>query len=234
MRWMLIVVATLTFATSGLCEQDMWTDRAEADLDGDGAAEQISLERLDRVVGAFTLHVGEADITDRLSDDVSGLRVVDIWGHDDYREVAVHTNGPSDDPDTWLFWYNGSELHRVGRIAGYLSIGPFAWVYARQWMGFWDRSCAWLLDNETHRLDEQAQDFYAVDLTATVRTAHPIYRTPDLATVAGQMQPGTSVTVVACRWADEYEDLRYLVVLPGGETGWLGDITGALNVAVAD
>ncbi|MGC9318456.1 MAG: hypothetical protein ACP5KN_10560 [Armatimonadota bacterium] len=236
MRWAVAVGLALAVTVTGWTDQEPWTEEAEADLNGDGTVEQIRLERLERRLGAFTLHVDGVSITDKLTENLAGLRVVDIDGWDEYREIEVHTYGPSDDPAAWYFWYNGTELHRMGKVGGSTAIGPGGSVYGSAWMGFWSRTSVYRLNRETHRLEQQPRDFHLVDLTVAVRSGHPIYRTRKLEMAAGQMQPGSEVTIVACDCRGDYGEWRYLVVLPDDTTGWLSDdqIVRNLEVSLAD
>ena len=245
MRLLMAVVMVLGVAFSGWTAEDPWVDECKADLDGDGTVEQISLVRLDRKPGAFTLSVDDAAITDRIVTywPIDGLSVVDIRIGDGLREIAVHTRGGGEDPATWYFWYNGSELHRTGLVEGACSHGPYGDVYARQWTGHWMRTrvyslrlLAHTLEQRAHQLDELPQDFYLVNRTWSVVHRHPIYRTRELQSVAGQMERGTRVTVVASDCKGRDDEWRYLVKLPDDTTGWLSgrQVRDNLGVPIAD
>lgn len=107
---------------------------ASEDLDGDGRAEKISYrveeQESGEVLAILTVN-GETYIANRLSDSVSEAEITnptldcfyitDIKEDDGILEIAVLDEGPSDDPVTYFFQYDGT-LSYIGMVPGF----PFA------------------------------------------------------------------------------------------------------------
>ncbi len=194
---------------------------ATADLDGDGRPESITLTPLERRGGAFTLTVDEASVTDRLWDHVFGFKVVDIDEADRYKEVAVCTFGPSDDPQYFYFWYNGTELHRSGKVAGSPKLLGHGIVLVHCWMGFWYRVDKYVLTSQ-HTLRPVPQEFQWVGVEGTVQESFPIYSTHALDRVQARVRTGSKVLVVLCDLGEaRFEDDRYLLKTERGQLGWV-------------
>src|SRR5688572_33165387 len=87
----------------------------EADLDGDGRPEKISVTTGD---GAYTLKVGGASITGKVGENtVHGITVEDIDSGDKSKEIAVHTTGQMDwDHVVVVYTWGGGKLSEAGRL----------------------------------------------------------------------------------------------------------------------
>lgn len=107
---------------------------ASEDLNGDGKADKISYQVTEQENGELlcTLTVnGDTYIANDLSDSVSDIRmtnpladcfyITDILESDGILEIAVPDEGPSEDPVTYFFQYDGT-LSCIGQVPGF----PFA------------------------------------------------------------------------------------------------------------
>ncbi|MCM1303475.1 MAG: YARHG domain-containing protein [Lachnospiraceae bacterium] len=110
------------------------SETATEDLNGDGAADRIGYRAAEQGNGEIfcTLTVnGEAYIANELADAVSdikmtnptldGFYITDIQESDGVLEIAVLDEGPSEDPVTYFFQYDGT-LSCIGSVSGF----PFA------------------------------------------------------------------------------------------------------------
>lgn len=110
------------------------SETAMEDLDGDGTADTVSYQAAEQENGEIlcTLTVnGESCIVNDLSDSLSeeGMSnptvgcfyITDILETDGILEIAVLDEGPSEDPVTYFFQYNGT-LSYIGQVSGF----PFA------------------------------------------------------------------------------------------------------------
>ena len=194
---------------------------ASTDLNGDGRSEEISLTPLTRRGGrAFTLTVNGSSVTDKLGDQVDGFLIVDIDENDRYKEVAVHTPGPSDDDEYFYFWYNGKELHRSGKVARWPSLLGHGIVLVKDWHGFWARTKKYVL-TAGHTLKLLPQEFYWVGVEGPARKGFPIYSTRDADRVQANVRPGSKVLVVLCDCRGSYQQWQYLLKTEHGQLGWV-------------
>jgi len=211
---------------------------AREDLNGDGKLDSISLVPLERLEGAFTLTVSGSSVTDRVGGRVEGFLVVDIaWG-DGYKEVAVYTQGPSDDFESYYFWFNGTELHRTGKVSGWARPSGLGTVDVTAWRGFWHIHLEYRLTGE-HTLELVPASLYWVGVDGPCSRAFRIYETPDGDTVAAEVRSGEQVFVVAAMPKEgglpDPSGWMYLVKTESNQVGWMRDEpTSRIGVPVAD
>lgn len=110
------------------------SETAAEDLDGDGRTEEISYQVMEQengeVLCALTVN-GDTFMAGGISDDATDMKmmnptfdcfyITDILEDDDKLEIAVLDEGPSDDPVTYFFRYDGG-LYCIGAVPGF----PFA------------------------------------------------------------------------------------------------------------
>lgn len=110
------------------------SETASEDLNGDGAADKISYQVTEQENGEIlcTLTVnGDTYIANELSDPATETRmtnpvadrfyITDILENDGVLEIAVPDEGPSEDPVTYFYQYDGT-LYCIGQVPGF----PFA------------------------------------------------------------------------------------------------------------
>jgi hypothetical protein len=98
---------------------------ALADLDGDGTTENVSYELIETGDWEYSTNI----VIDGTSYDISSdyypenplsvFYITDISQYDDRLEVAILDDGPSGDPITWFFQYDGQSLQCVGSVDGF-------------------------------------------------------------------------------------------------------------------
>ena len=72
---------------------------AKVDLNSDNKIETIKVENTDKHA-EFKLFIDDKEIIGKFdSDNTDGFKVIDINKNDKYKEIAVHTPGPSDDDE---------------------------------------------------------------------------------------------------------------------------------------
>jgi hypothetical protein len=189
---------------------------AAADLNGDGKAERIALTPAGPSSSKFTLRAGRAKIAGDLREDpIDGLQIVDVDTHDRYREVAVHSPGPSDD-DVWaLYWYDGKALHHMGTVSRWPTFVGNGDVVVKCWDGWWEPTELYRLVPKTHRLKLVPQEFHYVGTPGTARAAFVLYTDRSKKTVLVTVPEGRKVTLLVS--AGEW----YLVQSPSGLVGWM-------------
>jgi len=135
-------------------------DRLKVDLNGDGRADVVEVEREDEN-GEFVLRVGRATVSSRLENGpVSDFGIVDLREGDGFVEVFVHTEGPSADDEYVFFRYRDGALVELGRVERWVRKVKDGELWVDDWMGFWTRHSVYLLRNE--RLVEVKREFFYV------------------------------------------------------------------------
>lgn len=105
-----------------------------ADIDGDGFDEKIVLDpQLSGAVlssSSYSLRVGEARliVDDPMSENYNPeFSIVDLDTTDNFMEVAVSAKGPSEDPNTAFYHYDGKSLKSMGTLPGYYGVDVDGW-----------------------------------------------------------------------------------------------------------
>jgi hypothetical protein len=105
--------------------------------------------------------------------------VVDIDAQDRMKEIAVETEGPSDDYAENIYWFDGKQIKSVAEIEGSTKYTGKGIVYVKGWMGFWELTSRYLLDKKAHTLKETPQEFYYVGLNLKAGKSFPIFSSRD-------------------------------------------------------
>jgi hypothetical protein len=187
---------------------------AHVDLNGDGRQESASLQ-VAQDQSSFVLRVNGAVMRGRLEPPIDGFRIVDINEHDRYKEVAVHTPGPSDDDEYLIYWYDGTTLAECGRLSRWPAFTGYGIVYVHDWWGFWGKTDKYVLDEKTHRLRLVPQELHWVGVTGTVRASVSIYETREKPAIVASLEPGSKALIVAN--AGDW----YLIKSSTGLLGWM-------------
>jgi hypothetical protein len=192
---------------------------AQIDLNGDKKAEKITLTLDKKDDRYFTLTIGTASIKGKLDDSIDGFKVVDIDKADIFKEVAVHTPGPSDDDEYRLYWYDGKTIKEVGYLSRWPEFPGYGIVYVKSWAGFWSPIDKYVLNKTTHKLELVKQPFYYVGVTATVEKGVPIYAGQDMKTVVANLLQKSKVLILL------NSGDHYLVKSTTGLVGWIKEKT---------
>ena len=216
------------FAQSTPTNFVMW---GKADIDGNGSPESITvtmgstpLEFVLSVNGITTVGRFEGDITD-------GFAVVDINTSDSYREIAVHTPGPSDDDEYLIYSFNGSSLKEMGKLTRWPTFSGNGIVLVDDWMGFWLIRDKYVLDTSTRTLRHIPQDLYYVGVDGHAIKSFPVYRSRSGNEVVANTLPNSDFHILACDTspkclnaygdADDYSCDWYLIKTVTGLVGWV-------------
>jgi hypothetical protein len=170
---------------------------AKVDLNGDGNAEEISISAIPDSYGGFVLNVNELSTEGKLSDDINGFAIVDVDTSDEYKEIAVHSPGPSDDDDYLVFWYDGKSIKKMGRLWRWPRFLGNGIVMVKDWIdSFWWKTDKYLLNKEKRTLQLVPQGLYYVGIETSVIKSFPIYRAKGDSTIITNLKPQSKVMVV--------------------------------------
>jgi hypothetical protein len=201
---------------------------AQEDLNGDSKIEDIVLTT-NTELGGFVLKMDKFSKKGKFQsalEDVDGFIIVDIDKTDKYKEVAVHTPGPSSDDEYLIFWYDGKAIKEMG----YLSRWPIFYgngiVNVDAWMGFWSIREKYVLDKKSRTLQQVPQEFYYVGVEAEVIETFPIYKTRSASHVVANLKPKSVCLILVCDPSPvEYGDDWYLIKSTTGLVGWTQEKT---------
>jgi hypothetical protein len=98
---------------------------ASEDLNGDGNAEKVTYKLIQTGDWEYSTDLVINDISYDISayyypeNPLSVFYITDISQYDDRLEVAILDDGPSGDPITHFFQYDGQDIHYVGSVDGF-------------------------------------------------------------------------------------------------------------------
>jgi hypothetical protein len=89
----------------------------EMDLNGDGILETVRIE-VNKEKNRYTLFVNDVKVSGEGEELTGGFVLVDMDKNDSFKEIAVSEYGPSDDPETSFYYYDGGQVKPIGSIYG--------------------------------------------------------------------------------------------------------------------
>ncbi len=210
------------------------------DLNGDGKPEIVRFECDDD--GVYKLSVGSKEVRGELPAFGGSCKIqaIDLDRSDRFKELQLHTDGPSDDPADHLYRWDGQTLILMAELTGWLRVPGNGIVYTDAHRGFWTQTDKYVVNAKTHRLDTIRPEMYFMQsgvleaedeevpgpVRGTVSRGFPIYcernRTRPLATLA----EGSRIQVLAFApttgvFNNLYEQKGwYLVRSQTGLLGW--------------
>lgn len=201
----------------------------KVDLNGDGKVEEVSISIKDM---EFLLKVDKASIKGELNGEVHGFAIVDIDTTDQYKEIAVHTPGDSDDDEYLIYWYDGKAIKEMGKLSRWPEIPGNGIVLVNDWMGFWQKRDKYVLDNKTRTLQLVPQELYYVGIEAAVKESFPIYKTRTGSEIVANLKPDSKIFILVCDPSPaDYDSHWYLIKSETGLVGWatLGSFAGKVE-----
>jgi hypothetical protein len=200
--------------------------QAAVDLDGDKEVDQISISTTES--GDFLLDVDGIETSGHLTEgEADGFAIVDIDLSDKFKEIAVHTPGPSDDDEYLIYRYDGRSIKEMGRLSGGPKFSGNGIVLVDDWMGFWIKREKYVLDKGSMALRLVPQELYYVGIEGKVDKGFPIYEKRTGSDVVANVRPGSKVLIIACDPSPTSDDATggyfldwYLIKSETGLVGW--------------
>ena len=211
---------------------------AEADLDGDGIPEKVSVSQITEH-GDFLLTIDKISVKGKVGlEKVDGFAVVDIDTSDRYKEIAIHNPGPSDDDEYLIYWYDGKSIKEMGLLSRWPKFLGNGTVIVGDWMGFWMRKKLYVLSNETRTLKIIPQEFYYVGIGTTVKESFPLYETRNESKIVTYLTPKSKIFILLSDWPSEERMGKgwFLIKSEGDVIGWTRKLSHDTveNLPVAD
>lgn len=113
-----IIDYALLFLEMEYDDSETYTGRATYDMNGDGTIDDIRIEVNEPAMNLNVLINGVS--TSLTIDYVTVAFLIDIDRGDDYIDLFVQDSGPSDDPVSHIFRYDGTSITHLGDILGSL------------------------------------------------------------------------------------------------------------------
>lgn len=194
---------------------------AQTDLNSDGKTDNITVKSIDETFD-YILNVNGKDIRGNLGEEpIDGFTVIDINKWDAYREIAVHTPGPSDDDIFMLYWYDGSEIIAMNMLSRWPEFKGNGIVYVKGWEGFWAPLDKYKLDDASRKLIHIEQFAYYVGLKIKINKGFNIFREKELINEVALLSDNSEIEIILCdRKGYDYYDYRYLIKSSTGLLGW--------------
>jgi hypothetical protein len=226
-----ILIIFLSFSFSSFGQEFEYKFNDTIDLNSDGKSEFISLEKLNDGTYGYRLAINESEIVGNLADPIDGFALVDIDKLDKYKEIAVHTPGPSNDDMFMIYRYNGKKIQVVDTISGWPVFKGNGIVYVGDWNGFWVQTDKYQMNYSTRELVLIEQPFHYVGVKTKVIKEFRIYLEKELKTEVALLAEGSEIEVLLCfnKSIKDYNEL-YLIKSSTGLTGWI-DLKGLFEKA---
>ncbi len=243
-RSIFIVCLLLCAVNPVTAQQDLelMTQSEEIDLNGDGITDTVIMDYVKYSIWEpgypsrrdFTLRVNDVEIESSLEPDLTGFEIVDIDKNDDMVEILIPTMGPSYDPCCLIYSYDGENIVETGKLAGFREFTGEGVIYTDWWQGFWEATDKWVLNPETHKLEQIPQEMYYIGCTGDhleIRESFDLHLNPGSDEIVETIEAGGSVSVIAC--LAEINDTDYwswhlyipsdwfLLRAESGLTGWV-------------
>ena len=193
----------------------------QIDLNADGKLDDIRVERMDETFD-FVLRVNGEEIKGNAGEEpIDGFIIVDINKWDAYKEIAVHTPGPSDDDIFMLYWYDGADIIAMNRLSRWPEFKGNGIVYVKGWEGFWSPLEKYKLDDASRQLVHVEQFAYYVGLKIKINKGFKIFREKELIHEVALLREHSEIEIMLCdKKGHDYYDYRYLIKSSTGLLGW--------------
>jgi hypothetical protein len=190
------------------------------DLNGDGVKEKISII-LSEDKFHYTLKVNNAKINGFAEYIRNEIRIIDIDTTDSFKEIVVYADGPSDDPTTAFFQYNGKKIIFLGEVQGNVGVNEklngdkfFTTTVRGAILHTWFHPEKYKLISG-QKIIKIPQDLYKMGTKVTMASAFNLQKSRTNTKKACTLAVGDKVTIVAS------DDKNWCMIKNAkGVTGW--------------
>jgi hypothetical protein len=220
-RFILLLLVLMLETNIAMKAEDL-VFKSSIDLNGDNKIENINLTKIGDT-GGFYLEISGQKTEDKIGDVPDGFLIIDINTNDKYKEIAVHTPGPSDDDQYLIYWYDGKSVKRMALLARWPKFLGNGIVYVDDWMDFWMRREKYILNNSTRELELVPQFAYYVGVKATVKKSFSIFKDKKLKQEVAFLSKYSEIELLLCdmNYREAYDDL-FLIRSKSNLIGWAG------------
>lgn len=169
------------------------------DITGDNVPENIELNIVGEDGCTGVLKVNNVEKKVEFGNTISYFFIVDIDKNDKYKEIVIHSSGPSQDDVFQIYWFDGANIRSVGAISHWPRFIGDGTVIVGDWMEWWRINRKYRLTKKRN-LELVPQRYYEVinrygeKIEVTVLEEIPIYETPGSKQIVKKLSPGEVVT----------------------------------------
>lgn len=215
----LIFINLISFCTIGQNLDLKFQDKI--DMNSDSKIETISVKQINSDSYKYRLTINESEIDGNLNEEIDGFLVIDINKWDKYKEIAVHTSGPSNDDVYMIYWYDGKNILFMDTLARWPEFIGNGIVYLNNWEGFWSPREKYQLDNLTRKLIHFEQPAYYVGFKTKINKGFNIYLDKDLKIEVATLADSSEIEIILCdKKGKTYFDYLFLIKSATGLVGW--------------
>lgn len=195
--------------------------QSSTDLNGDKIPEEINLTNIGETT-EFYLEISGKKIQGKFDEEPSdGFIIIDIDQYDKYKEIAVHTPGPSSDDEYFIYWYDGEAIKKTAHLSRWPEFLGNGIFYVDGWMGFWQCRDKYVLNNSTRELEKIPQFAYYVGVKATVKNSFPIFKNKELTEKVALLSKNSEIEILLCDMEDKaWKEHTYLIKSKSNLIGW--------------
>jgi hypothetical protein len=195
--------------------------KSSTDLNGDNKPEEISLTNIGETT-EFYLEISEKKIQGKFDEEPSdGFIIIDIDKYDKYKEVAVHTPGPSSDDEYFIYWYDGETIRETARLSRWPKFLGNGIAYVNGWVDFWQCRDKYVLNNSTRRLEKVPQFAYYVGVKAKVKNSFTIFKDKELTEKVALLSKNSGIEILLCDMENKtWKEHIYLIKSKSNLVGW--------------
>jgi hypothetical protein len=169
------------------------------DLDGNGIKDSILFNTYHQT---FQLTVNDITINGQGDCVIDSFAVVDIDNKDKVKEIVISELGPSDDPNSTFFFYNGSEIKQIGKVYSLFyrgivfdDLGKISIHSRGAFLQTWFFNISYHLD-ENHILTKIPDQIYKTNNCLFLKQSLKIYFSRDENSDFTIIEPTTTITII--------------------------------------
>jgi hypothetical protein len=187
------------------------------DLNGDGVNEKVIYKP-----GSSQLLINNKSVTYNFDTPVESFAIADLDTKDSFKELLVSDYGPSDDYSTNYYYFDGTNIVKMGETEGLFKSGikldgqgkliaPTRGSILQTW--FFDKS---FQISKDHKLAEIYQELYSTDSEVTLKMALKLYKNKGDTTPSITVNKGQKANIIG---TDDKE--WCLIKTSNGTKGWI-------------
>jgi hypothetical protein len=175
------------------------------DVNGDGIVDTVALTFIaDEYAGSYNLEINGFSIVSDYEELIPDFDIVDIDSADKFKEIAIYESGPSDDPATTYYFFDGTRIVKMGKIEGnrnyeYFRLdgkGKISTMTRGSILHTWYYPDEYLLTKD-HMLKNVPKDLYIMNARLTVKREFLLQKSRTDPAISIKLKVGEKITIVS-------------------------------------
>lgn len=167
------------------------------DITGDNMPENINLDLIDEGWEGI-LKVNNLQTKVTFGEPIAGFHITDIDRNDKYKEIAVHSPGPSSDDIYQIYWFDNIEIRLLGILSRWPEFLGDGRIIVGDWKGWWCIKKEYKITKE-NKLEVVPQRYYNVNegkIEVTVKEEFNLYESPGSEKTVATLRPGEIIRIL--------------------------------------